>query len=68
MILVALVKVNPTVALGVERNSNYVFYSLLEEGRAVLNEIIADQVPVFKTIRSSILQLASPQGLVSLGR
>lgn len=50
--LVALVKVNPTVALGVERNSNYVFYSLLEEGRAVLNKIIADQVPVFKTLEA----------------
>jgi hypothetical protein len=50
--LVALVKVNPTVGLGVERNSNYVFYSLLEAGRSVLNEILADQVPVFKTIEA----------------
>jgi hypothetical protein len=50
--LVALVKVNPTVGLGVERNSNYVFYSLLEAGRSVLNEILADQVPVFKTLEA----------------
>lgn len=48
--LVGLVRVNPIVTLKVERNSNFVFYSILEEGRAVFNQIIADKTPTFRTI------------------
>ena len=47
--LVGLIKVNPQFSLGVERQTNFVFYSLLEEGRDTLNALINEKVPVFKT-------------------
>lgn len=48
--LVGLVRVNHMVNLGVERNSQFVFYSLLPQGRETLNRILDGKIPVFKPI------------------
>jgi ABC-2 type transport system permease protein len=53
--LVGLIKVVPEFGFGVERYNNFVFYSLLEEGRSILDGIIAEKTPVFKNIEAIYL-------------
>jgi hypothetical protein len=50
--LVGLIKIDAKLEIGVERYTNFVFYSLLEEGRSILEEIIAEKVPVFKNMET----------------
>mgnify|MGYP004702790055 CR=1 FL=1 len=50
--LVGLIKFNAKLEIGVERYTSFVFYSLLEEGRSILEEIIAEKTPVFKNFES----------------
>ena len=50
--LVGLIKINAKLEIGVERYTSFVFYSLLEEGRSILEEIIAEKTPVFKNFES----------------
>ena len=50
--LVGLIKLDAKLEIGVERYTSFVFYSLLEEGRSILEEIIAEKTPVFKNFES----------------
>lgn len=50
--LVGLIRINSKFELGVERYTSFIFYSLLEEGRGVLEEIIAEKIPIFKSLEA----------------